>query len=59
MAERGPTARRSEIKAPGDFHLLLASVTGNVILQRFMEELVARSSLVIVLASRIADAASM
>ena len=49
IAERGPSARRSEIKASGDFHLLLASVAGNVILQRFMEELVARSSLVIAL----------
>jgi len=52
IAERGPTARRSEIKASGDFHLLLASVAGNVILQRFMEELVARSSLVIALYGR-------
>ena len=52
MAERGPSARRSEIKASGDFHLLLASVAGNAILQRFMEELVARSSLVIALYGR-------
>ncbi|PDQ19445.1 GntR family transcriptional regulator [Mesorhizobium sanjuanii] len=52
MAERGPNARRSEIKASGDFHLLLASVAGNAILQRFMEELVARSSLVIALYGR-------
>ncbi|CCV08040.1 Transcriptional regulator [Mesorhizobium metallidurans STM 2683] len=52
IAERGPSARRSEIKASGDFHLLLASVAGNVILQRFMEELVARSSLVIALYGR-------
>ena len=52
IAERGPNARRSEIKASGDFHLLLASVAGNVILQRFMEELVARSSLVIALYGR-------
>ena len=52
IAERGPTARRSEIKASGDFHLLLASVAGNAILQRFMEELVARSSLVIALYGR-------
>jgi len=52
IAERGPTARRSEIKASGDFHLLLASVAGNVILQRFLEELVARSSLVIALYGR-------
>ncbi|EHK52262.1 transcriptional regulator [Mesorhizobium alhagi CCNWXJ12-2] len=52
MAERGPNAGRSEIKASGDFHLLLAAVAGNVILQRFMEELVARSSLVIALYGR-------
>jgi DNA-binding GntR family transcriptional regulator len=52
VAERGPNARRSEIKASGDFHLLLSSVAGNVILQRFMEELVARSSLVIALYGR-------
>jgi len=52
VSERGPAARRSEIKASGDFHLLLASVAGNAILQRFMEELVARSSLVIALYGR-------
>src|SRR5882724_9787626 len=52
LAERGPNARRSEIKASGDFHLLLSSVAGNIILQRFMEELVARSSLVIALYGR-------
>ena len=50
--ERGPSARRAEIKASGDFHLLLAAVAGNAILQRFMEELVARSSLVIALYGR-------
>lgn len=49
LEERGPMARRAEIHASGDFHLLLANVGGNVILQRFMEELVARSSLVIAL----------
>jgi DNA-binding GntR family transcriptional regulator len=49
MNERGPAARRAEIKASGDFHLMLAQVSGNVILQRFMDELVARSSLVIAL----------
>ena len=52
LAERGPSARRSEIKASGDFHLLLATIAGNAILQRFMEELVARSSLVIALYGR-------
>ena len=52
LAERGPSARRSEIRASGDFHLLLAKVAGNAILQRFMEELVARSSLVIALYGR-------
>jgi DNA-binding GntR family transcriptional regulator len=49
MSEHGPAARRAEIKASGDFHLMLASVAGNAILQRFMDELVARSSLVIAL----------
>ncbi|NTF34494.1 GntR family transcriptional regulator [Rhizobium skierniewicense] len=52
MNERGPTARRGEIKASGDFHLMLATVAGNVILQKFMDELVARSSLVIALYGR-------
>jgi DNA-binding GntR family transcriptional regulator len=55
LAERGPSARRSEIRASGDFHLLLARVAGNAILQRFMEELVARSSLVIALYGRSGD----
>jgi DNA-binding GntR family transcriptional regulator len=50
--ERGPRARRQEIHASGDFHLLMASVAGNPILVRFMEELVARSSLVIALYGR-------
>jgi len=49
MSERGQTARRAEIKASGDFHLTLAGMTGNAILERFMDELVARSSLVIAL----------
>jgi DNA-binding GntR family transcriptional regulator len=49
MSERGQTARRAEIKASGDFHLMLAAISGNAIMQRFMEELVARSSLVIAL----------
>ncbi len=49
MAERGQTARRAEIKASGDFHLMLASMTRNAVMQRFMDELVARSSLVIAL----------
>jgi DNA-binding GntR family transcriptional regulator len=49
MGERGQTARRAEIKASGDFHLMLAVISGNAIMQRFMEELVARSSLVIAL----------
>lgn len=50
--ERGAQARRAEIKASGDFHLMLAAVAGNVILQKFMDELVARSSLVIALYGR-------
>ncbi|YCI06668.1 GntR family transcriptional regulator (plasmid) [Ensifer sp. D2-11] len=49
MGERGQTARRAEIKASGDFHLTLAGISGNAIMQRFMDELVARSSLVIAL----------
>ena len=52
LSERGPSARRAEIHASGDFHLLLATVAGNAILLRFMEELVARSSLVIALYGR-------
>lgn len=52
IAERGPAARRAEIKASGDFHRLLAAASGNTILQRFMDELVARSSLVIALYGR-------
>ena len=52
LAEHGPNARRAEIRASGDFHLLLATVAGNAILQRFMEELIARSSLVIALYGR-------
>jgi DNA-binding GntR family transcriptional regulator len=52
ISERGASARRAEIRASGDFHLLLAEVAGNAILQRFMEELVARSSLVIALYGR-------
>lgn len=52
MQQRGPDARRAEIKASGDFHLKLARVAGNAILHKFMEELVARSSLVIALYGR-------
>lgn len=52
MSERGPSARRAEIRASGDFHLLLAAVAGNAVLGKFMEELVARSSLVIALYGR-------
>ena len=49
IARRGQVARRAEIKASGDFHLMLAEISGNAIMQRFMDELVARSSLVIAL----------
>lgn len=52
LHERGPTARRAEIHASGEFHLLLARIAGNAILLRFMEELIARSSLVIALYGR-------
>ncbi|MBP1852997.1 GntR family transcriptional regulator [Rhizobium halophytocola] len=51
-ADRGAVARRAEIKASGDFHLMLAKVAGNAILEKFMDELVARSSLVIALYGR-------
>ncbi|MDK1491357.1 GntR family transcriptional regulator [Sinorhizobium sp. 7-81] len=47
--QRGQSARRAEIKASGDFHLAIAAITGNAILKRFMDELIARSSLVIAL----------
>lgn len=46
---RGPSVRRAEIRASGDFHLLLAKVGNNSVLEKFIEELVARSSLVIAL----------
>jgi DNA-binding GntR family transcriptional regulator len=52
LNERGPRARRAEIKASGEFHLMLAAKGGNAILFRFMEELIARSSLVIALYGR-------
>ncbi|GEO86835.1 MULTISPECIES: GntR family transcriptional regulator [Alphaproteobacteria] len=52
QTERGASARRAEIKASGDFHLMLAKVAGNAILEKFMDELVARSSLVIALYGR-------
>ncbi len=52
MDLRGPNARRAEIKASGEFHLLLAAAAGNQIMHRFMEELIARSSLVIALYGR-------
>jgi DNA-binding GntR family transcriptional regulator len=52
MGERGPQARRAEIRASGEFHLLIAGIAGNAILHRFIEELVARSSLVIALYGR-------
>lgn len=52
LGERGAHVRRAEIRSSGDFHLLLADIAGNAILQRFMEELVARSSLVIALYGR-------
>jgi DNA-binding GntR family transcriptional regulator len=52
MNARGPSARRAEIRASGEFHLLLAAAAGNAIMHRFMEELIARSSLVIALYGR-------
>lgn len=50
--ERGASARRAEIKASGDVHLAIAEMSGNAILKRFMDELIARSSLVIALYGR-------
>jgi DNA-binding GntR family transcriptional regulator len=52
LTQRGPAARRAEIQASGDFHLLLADIADNAILRKFMDELVARSSLVIALYGR-------
>lgn len=52
LAERGAHARRAEIRVSGEFHLLLARVAGNAVLERFVAELVARSSLVIALYGR-------
>lgn len=52
MAEPGAAGRRAEIRASGDFHLLVARIAGNDILLRFLRELVARSSLVIALYGR-------
>ncbi|MDX3929689.1 MAG: GntR family transcriptional regulator [Shinella sp.] len=49
IAQRGRDARRAEIKASGDFHLLIAAIAGNSVMERFMKELIARSSLVIAL----------
>jgi len=52
LGGKGTAGRRAEIQASGDFHLMLASRAGNEILKRFMDELVARSSLVIALYGR-------
>lgn len=52
LQERGPASRRAAIRASGEFHIILAEVAGNAIMQRFMEELIARSSLVIALYGR-------
>lgn len=52
LQERGPASRRAAIRASGEFHILLAEVAGNAIMRRFMEELIARSSLVIALYGR-------
>ena len=52
LAARGPSARRAEIRASGDLHLMIADIAGNPLLTRFLGELVARSSLVIALYGR-------
>ncbi|WP_227470267.1 GntR family transcriptional regulator [Massilia sp. YMA4] len=41
--------RAAWIRLGGEFHLLLAELAGNAVLQRFMVELVSRSSLIIAL----------
>ncbi|MET3600278.1 GntR family transcriptional regulator [Martelella mangrovi] len=51
-AQRGVAAKRLEIKASGDFHLMIAALSGNAVLEKFMNELVVRSSLVIALYGR-------
>lgn len=52
MTARGPSARRAEIRASGDLHIKIATISGNALLARFLKELVARSSLVIALYGR-------
>ena len=48
-AARGSGDRAGWIRLGGEFHLLLAELSGNAVLQRFMGELVSRCSLIIAL----------
>jgi DNA-binding GntR family transcriptional regulator len=48
-AARRSGDRAGWIRLGGEFHLLLAELAGNHVLQRFMEELVSRCSLIIAL----------
>ena len=48
-AARRSAARAAWIRLGGEFHLLLAELAGNAVLQRFMAELVSRCSLIIAL----------
>ncbi len=41
--------RRAAVKLSGDFHLLLAAIAGNGVLERFLANLVSRTSLIIAL----------
>lgn len=41
--------RRAAIRLSGEFHLLLAHVAGSAVLERFLRELIARTSLIIAL----------
>lgn len=47
--QSGTLARRAEINASGDFHISIAAIARNQVMAKFMDELVARSSLVIAL----------
>jgi DNA-binding GntR family transcriptional regulator len=48
-AARRSADRAAWIRLGGEFHLLLAELAGNAVLQRFMAELVSRCSLIIAL----------
>jgi DNA-binding GntR family transcriptional regulator len=52
ISQRGLDGRRAQIKASGEFHLLVARVAANAVLHKFMTELIARSSLAVGLYGR-------